>query len=229
LDDLVDARRSPAGDPEITAHACACAACERLLRDYESMLTGIAALRPLEHPAHLAERVIAENAWTFRRRFSRRTVAALALAATVLLAALPAIEWLRSSAQPPVQPAAHMAAVAAATDGNVATTAHEPQEALVDQVRETYQPLVDATSESLTSMLAALPLGNTAPLGMVTPQDSATARVADESSTASRAPWQGEFASGMGPVAASASRSVVALLRVFPSGSHPVADHGATP
>src|SRR5262249_7066268 len=128
----------------------------------------------------------------------RRMVTALAMAATLLVAVLPAMRWWnnsRENAQP-------------APADSVATSSPRPADQsppLVDQARETYGPLMAQTSESLSTALAALPI--------VEPTDSPSS--AGESNTEE----DRTIASDLAPVAQSATRSLVALLRVFPGSA----------
>jgi len=93
LNDLLDERRRADGDAELSAHASTCAACERSLRDYEALLEGVALLEAPEPSAELAARVLARHAATARSPRRRLALAGLALAATVVVAALPAVGW----------------------------------------------------------------------------------------------------------------------------------------
>ena len=95
LDELIDSRTRPSADTALVAHASQCASCERLLRDYESLLDGVAHMPMPSVPAGLPLRVVADwRAVPRTRAPRRRAFAALALAATLLVAAIPAIAWL---------------------------------------------------------------------------------------------------------------------------------------
>lgn len=197
LNDLLDRRVSLASEPELAAHAAGCPSCEALLRDYDGLLAAVATLRPPLPARDLVGGVVADWRATAVRRSRRHLVTALAMAATLLIAALPALRWWNNQdrhAQP-----APTATVA---------TAPQPEDQpppLVDQARKTYGPLMAETSESLSTALAALPIVEPA-AGRPAPGE-----------------WGGEadrsITSELAPVAKSATRSLVALLRVFPGSA----------
>ncbi len=95
LDELIDSRTRPSADAALVAHASQCANCERLLRDYESLLDGVVNMPMPSVPAGLPLRVVADWRSVPRKHVPRRrAIAALALAATLLVAAIPTIAWL---------------------------------------------------------------------------------------------------------------------------------------
>ncbi len=208
LNDLLDRRAGLASEPELAAHAAGCPACEALLRDYDGLLAAVATLRPPLPDRDLVAGVMADWRSSDVRRSRRYVVTALAMAATLLIAALPALRWWnadRENAQP--------APADVAISDSVATDSPQPVDQpapLVDQARETYGPLMAETSESLSTALAALPIGE--------PTDSPSAQgevSADEDRS---------ITSDLAPVTQSATRSLVALLRVFPGSADSAAE-----
>jgi hypothetical protein len=198
LNDIVDERRMPESDPELCAHAAGCGSCEQLLRGYETLLDSVAHLEKVEAAPELCYRVMAEWQSVPHARAHRRVRVELALAATLLVAALPALLWLRSRSSPPAAAprAAHDAQVASAAT----VTGFRP--ALVDEAREAYEPLLVAAGKSLFEALGSFP-SEDAP-----DEDAAGAEPSrDEERT---------VFGDMGPVAESATRSVVALFRILP-------------
>ncbi len=177
-------------------------------------------------PAGLPLRVVAD--WRAVPRtgaLRRKALAALALAATLLVAAIPAFAWLMRSPTLQKDNAAPAVVIAgSATDrGTPAADGHrepvdETRVALVDQVRETYEPLVAATNESLAGVWNALPGANGS--------DHTASPRADESATLDDAVLDEDLAASIRPVATSATRSVAALLRVLPGSSRALDERG---
>jgi len=232
LNDAIDERRPPEEDAELLAHAAACSGCERLLRDYESVLKCLVPLRATEPSAGFTLRVISAYepvmAAAPRTAPARgRAAAFLALAAALLLSALPAWYWWRGapSATQPASDSATVGDAVAAADNFMAESAppeqlaesdRAPRPALVDQVSEAYEPYLVATTETLATALGANP-----------PEGEETI-AATEASTTAPIVWDGEFAAEIRPVAVSATRSVAALLRVLPGTTRPLDGQGIT-
>ena len=149
-----------------------------------------------------------------RRR--RRALAGLALAATVLLAMLPGV-WWRPSRPPQLDAPAGTIAAADVLGERAVAPGELLRTAFVDQARETYQPLLVAASESLASVTDALP-------GASAPATAAQDGMPASMPTA----WDGEFVAGIRPVAASAGRSVAALLRILPGSARALEGEGVT-
>ena len=219
LDDLLDCT-GPASDADVVAHAVAM----RGVRPIAAQLR-VAAGRTVRHAA--AERSGGTAAArgcrlagssAYRRAASKSPCGAVVLAATLLVAAIPAFAWLMRSPTLQKDNAAPAVVIAgSATDrGTPAADGHrepvdETRVALVDQVRETYEPLVAATNDSLAGVWNALPAANGS--------DHTASPRADESATLDDAVLDEDLAASIRPVATSATRSVAALLRVLPGSS----------
>jgi hypothetical protein len=150
----------------------------------------------------------------------------LAMAASLLVALIPAGIWFAqtprantaqpeliasdmhkaTASAPETAIASHDGADAAASD--IATSDAQP--ALVDQARETYEPLLAATSEQWASVWGT---------DSASAQDGAAQHVDDEAEP-------GFELAGIRPVAESASRSVAALLRVLPGSARALGEQG---
>jgi hypothetical protein len=232
LNQIIDERGEPGADAALAAHASVCQACEQLKRDVESMLASmpVVATRVGPAPAGLPLRVVAD--WQASRRDDRtrrRSRVMLAMAASLLVALIPAAIWFAlapraETARPELIAdemqrattsasetaiASHDGVDAAASD--IAPTDAQP--ALVDQARETYEPLLAATSEQWASVWG------TAGDDKI-PTEAAPAQRADDEADA------GFELAGIRPVAESASRSVAALLRVLPGSARALGEQG---
>ncbi len=84
---VLDERRRPAWDAELSLHCDACADCRKMAETYDHLLDGFHALTAPEAPDDLALRVLVDlqNERAPRRRFTRRT-AIMATAAAILVA-----------------------------------------------------------------------------------------------------------------------------------------------
>lgn len=100
---LLDQRRSPAGDPALTAHAAVCANCDELLADHVVLVTCASQSRLPQVSADFAHRVVAAaGPVAVRPRRTRRlfmaACVALSSAAAMLLAI--SIVWKARQAEP---------------------------------------------------------------------------------------------------------------------------------
>jgi hypothetical protein len=219
LNALLDERRHVGGDAELSAHACGCPACDRLLRHYEAMLDGIALLDVPQPPAELTARVLARHRTKSEPPRRRRALVGMALAATLVIAALPAVAWLGSPTGAPIELPAQDSLAAGSRDRQPRAPAQSSatQSALIDQVSETYQPLLAATGDSLISVLDVLPVASS--------QSEPGSDKATSGPVRSEA-WERDVVAGLQPVVASASRSVAALFRILPGSNDAFADRG---
>jgi hypothetical protein len=98
LNEVLDERRRPEWDAELSLHRETCACCRQLASTYDRLLDGFYALTTPDVPDDMALRVVAEMRPTAapRRRWAIGT-AALATAAALLIAVLPIF---RGSAEP---------------------------------------------------------------------------------------------------------------------------------
>jgi hypothetical protein len=226
LNELIDEHAQPAADAALASHASQCAACEKLLRDYASLLSGVAAMPCPEVPAGLSLRVVADWRAAPRRAVQRRrTFVMMAMAAALLVAAIPTIAWLLRTPAGETQQGSQLAVVeeTPATESSAAENSATDL-ALVDQAREAYEPLINATNESLASVWSALPstfATDTAPSDAATPDD-----VVFDNAVLDDAVLDQELADSLRPVAVSASRSVAALLRVLPGTARALDERG---
>jgi hypothetical protein len=210
LNDLIDERVEPSADATLAAHAAECAACATLLREYAALLNGVTMLPRPAVPAGLSLRVVADwRAVPRREAFRPRVRVLLAMAAALLVAAIPAVSWLLRSPSPGASQGTQLAV--ADDTATPVISRDENDIALVDQARETYEPLISATNESLTSVLNALPDSGDATPNAANLDDAVLDR---------------DVTSSLGPVAVSASRSVASLLRVLPGSARAIDDRG---
>jgi hypothetical protein len=217
LNELLDEHRQLDGDAELSAHASNCGACERLLRDYEALREAVASLKAPAPPADLVARVLAEREAGSGAARWRPVLAALALAATVVVAAPLGLRWLNSRSDIPADPAAQHGPADVAAVGPAGERSSGPTPALIDQAGQTYEPLLAATAEGLASMLDALPVGS---------RRSAAGSYEPAEQVAAAEPGDNDFAAGFRPLTASAGRSVAALFRIFPASSNASAERG---
>ncbi len=84
---VLDERRRPQWDAELSLHCEACADCRKMAQTYDHLLDGFYALTAPDAPDDLALRVLVDlqNERAPRRRFTRRT-AVMATAAAILVA-----------------------------------------------------------------------------------------------------------------------------------------------
>lgn len=230
LNDAIDERRPLDEDAELRAHAAECGSCEGLLRDYESLLKCVVPLRATEPSAGFTLRVLSacetEIVAASRTAPVRGRMASfLALAASLLLLALPTWYWGRTYLWPtaPVGGEHQMQQASVPARGEQysdspaeqVAEANNVRPALVDQVSEAYEPYLVATTETFATALGS------------TSHDGDSDEEKDEAATRPIV-WDGEFASEFRPVAASATRSVAALLRVLPGTTRPLDPQGLT-
>lgn len=208
LNDLIDERAQPAADAILCEHASRCPACAKLLREYAMLLAGVTALPCPEVPPGLGLRVVADWRAAPRRAPLRRRT--MAMAAALLVAAIPTVAWLLRAPSDQAEVGAQLAAI----EHRDAATAGEAHLPLVDQARQTYQPLINATNESLAGVWSSLP--GAGAVGEAAPDATALDdTILDEDLTGSLA-----------PVAVSATRSVAALLRVLPGSARALDERG---
>lgn len=92
LDQVLDARRPLAADPELADHARSCCDCGELLQAAEALLAGLRARAQSRAPRNLGRRVVAETASRSETRSRAAWAFSLAAAVLVLLALHP---WLQ--------------------------------------------------------------------------------------------------------------------------------------
>jgi hypothetical protein len=95
LNDLLDERRQPRLDVQLSRHTRQCDQCEGLLRSFEAVFEGLQSLPPLEIESELGQRVVADFRPTVAMRLQRRENLRgwsrwLMVAAAMLMAAVPA-------------------------------------------------------------------------------------------------------------------------------------------
>lgn len=106
LNDLLDERRQPRLDVQLSRHTRQCDQCEGLLRSYEAVFEGLQSLPVLEVDSDLGARVVADFRPTVAMRMQRRESLRqwsrwLMVAAAMLAAAVPAWYVGRMSISPP--------------------------------------------------------------------------------------------------------------------------------
>lgn len=198
LQELLDQRRSPDRDERLAAHVACCEPCGALLAGCEALVEGVAAWDAPAPAGDLVARVIHDWRPVPKARPRRHVFAGLAIAATLLVAALPLVRWLRPA--PAVEERIEAQVLAVASDA-------APRPALVDQARETYAPLLAETRESFLAAMVWLPAAGLATDGASPPAEPAQAAPTSETETE---------AGPMAPVAQSTGKSLMALLRVLP-------------
>jgi hypothetical protein len=104
LNELLDRRVTAQSEPELVRHARVCPRCGELLAGYETLLDGVELLHVPELDFDLADRVVAELARDRASAGGWRSPAAvgglLALAAALMLAAVPLTLWDRGGDSP---------------------------------------------------------------------------------------------------------------------------------
>ncbi|MBI2827368.1 MAG: hypothetical protein HYX69_22060 [Planctomycetia bacterium] len=198
LQQLLDERRGPDGDDRLAGHAACCEPCGALLSGCEALLEGVASWDTPVPTVDLVARVARQwrPAPKVRPR-RRRVLVGLAMAATLLVAALPAMRWLRPG--PGV--------VQIADGAGAPAVAPAPRPALVDEASATYAPLLAETRQSFLAAMVWLPAAGLAADGGSGPAEPAQTAPSSEA----------ENESGpMAPVAESTGKSLMALLRVLP-------------
>lgn len=202
IQELLDRRQSPAGDPELLRAAEAAPELRRLLNAYQ-MFGSLRRPRPLP-PANLAERVLSEMR-AKPARVERRTPAWLApfvaVAATLLIATTISI-FADKHAAPTAGPAAPRTA-------NVADpkpSASPRWNRLSQQAAANYRELAATTGQSLNSALSIV----RPPAPVTTAEKETPANVDDR--------WLRGVPGGLRPLSDSTSGAVYSLMRVVPSG-----------
>jgi len=226
LNEVLDLRQSPVGDPALSAHAAACPACRAALHTWDQLVDGLVAIPVVAPPAWLRAGVLADVRAAKRRQFGRRTSLALATAAALVLVAWP---WLSvrnqgTAVRNPADPGLASRAGDAIPNQSPVGVA---KGSLASQASESYWDLARQTGISLTSALRIVPgpgdLKGT-PVALLLPGNppppssavTATDAVAEPDEAASGMSWSQAVAERWQPVASSTTGAVSSLLHVLP-------------
>ena len=210
LNELLDERHAPRRNPALRAHAAVCAPCEALLRGYESLLDAVDALETPVPAAGFAAQVVSQGLALAHPQPTRRRsrhAQSMALAAALLVAALPGLFWLTAGSRPlPREPVAAAALRNATADERMTAQAGIRQTAREDETGDSQQRSLASIRQSLLEVLDYLPAADSQPSPAMAAADGPSSK------------WASEIHPGAEPLAITAGRSIVALFQVMPNG-----------
>ncbi|MGD9722801.1 MAG: anti-sigma factor [Pirellulales bacterium] len=211
LNAVLDERRRPEWDAELSLHRESCAGCRQLAAAYDRLLDGFYALAAPEAPDDLALRVVAElRPQPAPRRQLAIAVAVLATAATVLIAVVPL--WRDQTSAQPGKSLAHAKSLSPPSPSAAAAQLPLVQDLLAISDApggDPYAGLAKGTGQSLAAVIRFVPgvgLGGGAP---ETATGSAPAGAAEPA-------WAEQVSEGLKPITNSVTETFYLLLDNLP-------------